>query len=230
MKNEPGIYKIKCLKNDKVYIGSSQVVRQRITNHKSDLRLDKHQNKHLQAAWKKYGEESFEFEIVEYCSLEVLLKREQYYIDLYDTYKLGFNRMPLAASPRGRKYTEEEKVRRALSRKTSWNKGLARTDEQKKAQSDKMKGRVGWSRGIVKSEKRKIEQRATAVNKKIVLILNKQTLQIIKEYESLSDLARELSVKRETISSMCLYYKKRKVFANSPKNKIDFYIVFKQDF
>ena len=141
MNNQPGIYKISCLNNAKIYIGSSQTVRQRIINHKSDLRLNKHQNKHLQRAWNKYGEESFIFELVEYCDLAVLLEREQFYIDLYDCYKTGFNRMPQAASPRGRKYTEEEAAQRALTRKPAWNKGRARTQEEKAAHSAKMAGR-----------------------------------------------------------------------------------------
>ena len=121
-------------------------------------------------------------ELVEYCDLAVLLEREQFYIDLYDCYKTGFNRMPQAASPRGRKYTEEEAAQRALTRKPAWNKGRARTQEEKAAHSAKMTGRKAWNKGVSRSEEQKLKQREKATTKKPVLTFDKQTKQLIKEF------------------------------------------------
>lgn len=59
------IYKIRNVTNQKFYVGSTQNKRERFRNHRRLLRLDKHHCKHLQAAWNKYGEECFVFEVVE---------------------------------------------------------------------------------------------------------------------------------------------------------------------
>lgn len=76
-----GIYKIKNLQNNKIYIGSSNNIKRRWQKHKALLRHGKHYNSHLQASWNKYGESLFEFSIIEFCTLDNLLNREQYYIN-----------------------------------------------------------------------------------------------------------------------------------------------------
>tara|TARA_R110000868_G_C10688432_1_gene748089 strand:- start:38 stop:742 length:705 start_codon:yes stop_codon:yes gene_type:complete len=60
-----GIYKIINVVNNKFYVGSSVDLRKRKSKHFSELRHNKHNNKHLQRAWNKYGEDSFIFVIVE---------------------------------------------------------------------------------------------------------------------------------------------------------------------
>ena len=80
-----GIYKIENLVNGKIYIGQSVHIRQRWSEHKKELRHNRHKNKYLQRAWNKYGEENFKHEILELCSVEELDSREQYYINLYRT-------------------------------------------------------------------------------------------------------------------------------------------------
>lgn len=230
MENSPGVYKIICLTNSKVYIGSSQTIRQRIINHKSSLRLNKHANIHLQRAFNKYGEVNFSFELIEYCTTTVLLDREQYYIDLYDSYNKGFNRMPLASSPRGRVYSEEERKRRNLTRKPAWNKGRARTEEEKVSHSLKMTGRKAWNKGVQKSEEQKVAQRLKAKTKKPVLAFDKSTEVIVKEFESLGDISRTIDVRRDVLSYLCLSFKKKQRFADSIKYNVPFYLAYKQDY
>ena len=77
-----GIYQIKNKVNSKVYIGSSNNIKRRWQKHKALLRHNKHQNSHLQAAWNKYGEDNFIFSIIELCSIDSLLDREQYFINM----------------------------------------------------------------------------------------------------------------------------------------------------
>jgi group I intron endonuclease len=60
-----GIYKIINIQNNKFYIGSAVNFSRRKTRHFSELRTGKHKNKHLQAAWNKYGESFFIFTPVE---------------------------------------------------------------------------------------------------------------------------------------------------------------------
>lgn len=60
-----GIYKIINVVNNKFYVGSAVDFTARKRRHWWALRSQRHANKHLQAAWNKYGEESFKFLIVE---------------------------------------------------------------------------------------------------------------------------------------------------------------------
>ena len=55
------IYIIRNCISGKVYVGQSVNVRERVRQHKYQLRHGKHYNRHLQAAWDVYGEPAFEF-------------------------------------------------------------------------------------------------------------------------------------------------------------------------
>lgn len=59
------IYKIINLVNDKFYVGSTVHKKVRFRQHRTLLRGSRHHCKHLQAAWNKYGEDKFDFRVVE---------------------------------------------------------------------------------------------------------------------------------------------------------------------
>jgi group I intron endonuclease len=86
-----GIYKIINSKNNKFYLGSSKNIPKRWDAHKRALRKNKHDNILLQRSWNKYGEECFQFEILEETTDTIL--REQYYLDQLKPYdsEIGFN-------------------------------------------------------------------------------------------------------------------------------------------
>lgn len=87
-----GIYYIKNLINNKYYIGQSVNIYERWTREKYHLNFtDKAWNIHLQRAWKKYGQDSFEFAIIEACDKTELNNREIYWIDYYDAFYNGYN-------------------------------------------------------------------------------------------------------------------------------------------
>jgi group I intron endonuclease len=76
-----GIYKILNLKNDKFYAGSTVNFSRRKRWHWWRLRRGDHYNKHLQAAWNKYGESRFVFVVVEELGEDVdLLKAENVWL------------------------------------------------------------------------------------------------------------------------------------------------------
>jgi group I intron endonuclease len=80
-----GIYIIRNLVNDKIYVGSSVNIKKRFNQHKNSLRKNKHHNKYLQKSWNKYKEESFEFIVIERHSYpEKILGRENKCILLYN--------------------------------------------------------------------------------------------------------------------------------------------------
>lgn len=79
-KNKPGVYLIEFSNTKYYYIGSSGKCSNRITQHLSDLRLQKHRNKFLQHVYNKHKEEfkvSFEYTSTKTESLQL----EQNYLD-----------------------------------------------------------------------------------------------------------------------------------------------------
>lgn len=85
-----GIYKIENLVNGKIYIGQSKHIKQRWSEHKKELKANKHANSYLQRSWNKYGEEKFSHVILEECAESVLDDREKYYIELYKSFDSDF--------------------------------------------------------------------------------------------------------------------------------------------
>ena len=101
-----GIYSITI--NNKIYIGSAVDFKKRWALHRHYLRTNKHKNPYLQNAWNKY--QTAVFEIICECSLEVLLKIEQKYIDKYFDNQINcYNINPIAGSGLGKKMPEEQK-------------------------------------------------------------------------------------------------------------------------
>jgi group I intron endonuclease len=97
-----GIYQIRCNTNGKIYIGSAVNMLARWAGHRRSLQRGAHPNKHLQEAWNSYGEENFEFTVLEYVTPAFLLRAEQEWIDKSQCAdrKIGFNICPFAGSPR----------------------------------------------------------------------------------------------------------------------------------
>jgi group I intron endonuclease len=80
-----GIYKIINKVNGKYYVGSSKQILEhngRFYEHKRLLRQNKHINPHLQNAWNRYGEDNFNFVLVENVNELNLLIVEQKYLDI----------------------------------------------------------------------------------------------------------------------------------------------------
>lgn len=104
-----GIYKIVCLANGKFYVGSTNDLVVRWQTHRARLRGGKHENAHLQNAWKKYGENKFRFEVVEYIAEDKLFDIEQGYLDRLGAYErdVGFNLSRTARGPETDKLVKE---------------------------------------------------------------------------------------------------------------------------
>lgn len=89
-----GIYKIVNEINGKVYIGQSIHIEQRIKEHfyKAKCEKDISYNSILHQAIRKYGTENFSWEVLEECSVEDIDKKEQYYINKYNSLSpYGYN-------------------------------------------------------------------------------------------------------------------------------------------
>lgn len=145
-----GIYKITNLKNGKFYIGSSKDIEFRWNEHKKHLNGNYHINKKLQNAWNFYGKENFEFTIVELVSNDetFLLKREQFYFDIFKPYikEIGYNIGEKSSG--GDNFTHnpnKENIREHLSDINLGAKnpmhGKKHSDEAKERQRDRAVGR-----------------------------------------------------------------------------------------
>lgn len=89
-----GIYCIENIINNKKYIGWAINIYKRWSKHKSELRGNYHKNKYLQNAWNKYGEEYFNFWIIQECEIDLLQSMEIYWIVYYKSFfkdKGGYN-------------------------------------------------------------------------------------------------------------------------------------------
>lgn len=75
-----GIYYIKNIINNTIYIGKSVDINRRFIRHKSELNKNCHKNLHLQRAYNKYGKDNFEFGVIVQCDKQDLNKLEIYYI------------------------------------------------------------------------------------------------------------------------------------------------------
>jgi len=142
---DSGIYRITNLSNNKVYIGSSLNITRRIKDHLYKLGLGKHHSVLLQRAWDKYGWEYFDIDILESCDKNLLQDREQYYLDLYESYspRKGYN----------------------ISKDTlCFGRGLKHSIEWKQKMSERQMGHVGYNFSHTEEAKEKI--RLAQVGKK----------------------------------------------------------------
>lgn len=114
-----GIYRIICTVSGRSYVGSAADIDSRWRTHRHQLNHNKHHSIALQRAWVKYGESSFEWIVLEETTEDARYIREQWWIDHLHAYNGGYNCTPEAGSPRGRKWTPE----------------------QRQAQSERLKGR-----------------------------------------------------------------------------------------
>lgn len=80
----PIIYTIRNVVNGKFYVGSTVNQRERFRTHRSKLRRSAHHCAHLQAAWNKYGEDCFKFEVVSVvASVSILQGAEDLWLSKY---------------------------------------------------------------------------------------------------------------------------------------------------
>jgi len=104
-KNKSGIYCWNNLITGKSYIGSSISLRNRFSNYYSLVYLKKKVEKGSSIIYNsllKYGYSNFSIDILEYCEPNVLIKREQYYLDVL---KPEYNILKTAGSSYGFKHT-----------------------------------------------------------------------------------------------------------------------------
>jgi group I intron endonuclease len=174
------VYLIQNMVTGTAYIGLATDVTVRWTQHRSELRNDTHGNPRLRRAWKKYGEDAFEFDILETATNESdLCETERFYIeyfrfcgaDLYNIREGGYSgrwigpRPPVSEATR-QKRSATMKARglgfspEATAKRAAMGRGKPLTAEHRRKVSEAGKGRTPS-----KETREKISRATTGVKK-----------------------------------------------------------------
>ena len=143
-----GIYQITNVENGKIYIGQSQDIERRFHDHKNSPQPKMREDVEI------FGWDSFKFEVLEECSLEVLNDRENFYIEKlnpeYNTIKLhNWTHTPetcekIRQSKIGTHHTEK-----ACEKMSESRKGVTLSDEHKEKCRQKSLGNKSRSRPVI---------------------------------------------------------------------------------
>ena len=166
-----GIYRIRCMISKKSYIGRAESIEGRFTEeHLPSLRKGCHHCKYLQRAWDKYGEGSFELEVVlEVLEGDLITIEQSFLNELYPTGTLfNVNKQAVGGSSKGVRSKESrqktgDKLRgRNLSQEHKEKlrqKALKRgpvSEEVRQKISDRLSEKIrgGWKRQPLSKEAR----------------------------------------------------------------------------
>jgi group I intron endonuclease len=142
-KNKSGIYMWKNIINKKQYIGSAISLSKRFHNYYSKLVIEaklKKSKSHIYNAILKYGHENFELTILEYCSPEQCIEREDFYLSSENH---EYNILEKAGSRLGSNHSGEirKKISEANKGNNNPNYGKTISNETRQKISDALKGR-----------------------------------------------------------------------------------------
>lgn len=218
-----GIYTIQNKLDNKIYVGQSVNVYNRLIHHRKKLRANNHDNEHLQNAYNKYGEESFLFELLVECDDRFLNSEEAYWCNILNCYdnNYGYNLVinnPNGSNKRLKKETIEKMVKNRNYVMSEENKALLRlrlsTPEAKAKLSMGALKRTGIKQTQEHIQKRlKYHigvKRDPSVGRKIAEKMCIKTIQMslngdfIKEWESLTSIKKELGYDMSLISRVCI--------------------------
>lgn len=128
------IYKIINAVNNKFYVGSAVNFEKRKARHIWRLRRGDHANKHLQAAWNKYGKDAFVFVIVqEVPENDNILKAENVWLHEHVGKDYCYNKATDAVAPQTGMFGEKNAM---------WGKTFKHTEEAKSRISAASKARI----------------------------------------------------------------------------------------
>ena len=204
-----GIYGIKNLINGKIYIGKTGMnFGDRWDSHRSLLNSGKHDNPHLQRAWDKYGQNNFEFIVIEDCNVDDLSDREKYYIKLYKDMGLAYNIHDGGDEGYNLGKHLSDETKRKIGEKNRIN-GLGRkaSDETKLKMSESHMGMKytpmseEGKKNIQQAQQKYFEQNPKKLNVDDVIEIRR----LHKDGLKYSEIAREYSVTCQCISDICNY-------------------------
>jgi group I intron endonuclease len=106
--NKPGVYKVQSkIFPKRFYIGSSNNIKARCSEHLYSLRSNSNSSKKLQEHFNKYGEKDIDFVVLELCNLSELCIKEQHYLDNSNPY---FNVHKVASHKKGQNNNSAKRI------------------------------------------------------------------------------------------------------------------------
>lgn len=91
----PGIYKLFNRQSGKCYVGQASNLRSRLSTHLRHLKNGTHPQPILRKAFAKYGLHTWDFQVIDECSREVLTEREIFHALQHQALKHGYNCAPI---------------------------------------------------------------------------------------------------------------------------------------
>lgn len=210
-----GIYGIRNLINGKIYVGKTGMnFGDRWDSHRSLLNSGKHDNQHLQRAWNKYGQENFEFIVLEDCEIDKLSELEKHYIKSYKDMGLAYNIHDGGDEGYNLGKHLSDETKRKIGEKNRVN-GLGRkvSDETKEKMS---KSHTGMKYTQMSKEGRKNIQQAQQKYfernpKKLCVDDVVEIRKLHLDGLSYSEIARKYNVTHQCISDICNYKRWKQV-------------------
>jgi group I intron endonuclease len=188
-KGRTGIYRWVHRESGKTYIGSSNKLNLRFKQYFNYNHISyPKRNMPICKALLKYGYAEFSLEILEYCSTDVLLKKEQYY---FDKCKPEYNILKIAGSPLGYKHSEAAKKLIGLASKNRIVSESSRDIRRKSLI------------GITFDDKRLDKMRLSNTFRKSVLLTNTETGKT-QEFSSMTDAGIYLDISRVSVRKYLL--------------------------
>jgi len=180
-KNKSGIYRWNNLVTGDSYVGSAINLTNRLSKYFSLIFLKRNilrSKSIINNSLLKYGHNNFSIDIMEYCEPKVLIKREQYYLDILNP---KYNILKKAGSSLGYKHTKETLLKfkeRRLSPEALINLKLAK-------------------KGIVPSSPLRRTNHLLATGHITTVVNNKDNS--IKVYDSIRAVSRDIGISHATI-------------------------------
>ena len=156
------IYKITNLVNNKVYVGqTSESIQQRWKEHLYEANYDKNRkyNSALHCAIRKYGPDNFNVSILEEVDNSLLNNREMYWIEQYNSFKLGYN---MTLGGEGTRTLDYDKIIEL------WDSGFGITDISKTVECSGVQARE-ILKGYSNYSKKKSNKRGARIFAKTVM-------------------------------------------------------------
>lgn len=199
-----GIYCIRNIINNKVYIGKSKNIYIRMKDHITRLNIkNKDENFHLINSWHKYGKENFEYFVIEYLELneELLSKRELYWMNYYQSLnpKKGYNKRLDSST----KMICHESTRKKLS-EAQLNRYKNQHERDKVSQQFKL----FWKNNP--EIKKQMSEKLSKLKQKYIFHKCDEKGFILESFNTIEDIILKYpNYKWQNIYSVCNGYKKR---------------------
>jgi group I intron endonuclease len=201
--NKSGVYRLVNKINKKSYIGSSINLNNRFRFYyclSCIKRVISKESSAIYSALLKYDYSNFSLDILEYCEPNILISKEQYYIDLL---KPEYNILKIASSRFGHKLSKETKI--AISLGLRWRKNLNEFILKNKKIMDSSKKIViqpkninNISKAISYDTRSKLSLRGQGVSVKVYDKSNN----LMFKFSTLAKAALHFGVTRSTISKI----------------------------